>query len=114
MASTLQFDQVINTSTINTVGDIIDQETVILQREIVLGKPLSLKDPYQLPSAKEYQSLQAPQGFSDIDDVDTFVKFKLQEYEEHNFQDDKLWELFKEDFNSFTEQIFKSCNQTWT
>ena len=51
---------------------------------------------------------------SDIDDIDAFVKFKLWEYKEHNFQDNELWELFKEDFNSFTEQIFKSCNQTWT
>ena len=42
---------------------ITDQETVILRRETVLGKPFSLKDPYRLPSAKEYQSLQAPQGF---------------------------------------------------
>jgi len=37
----------------------------------------------------------------------------LEEYEEIDLKNDDLWEQFKEDFESFTEDIFKSANQTF-
>jgi hypothetical protein len=36
----------------------------------------------------------------------------LEEYEEVDLKNDDLWEQFKEDFESFTEDTFKSANQT--
>ena len=40
------------------------------------------------------------------------MKFKTLEYEVYDFKDDDLWEAYKDDFQSFTLQTFKDCNQT--
>ncbi len=48
---------------------------------------------------------------TDPQSVAEYIKTKQAEYEEHDFIDSDLWELFKEDFTDFTEQIFKDCNQ---
>ena len=44
-------------------------------------------------------------------DINKFVKFKILEYEAYDFKDNKMWEVYKEDFQDFTVQIFKDCNQ---
>ena len=46
-----------------------------------------------------------------IEDINDFVKFKTFKYKAYNFKDDELWEQYKEDFQHFTLQIFKDCNQ---
>jgi hypothetical protein len=46
-----------------------------------------------------------------IEEIDDFIAFKVTEYIHYDFQDDELWELYKEDFKDFTIAIFKDCNQ---
>ncbi len=36
----------------------------------------------------------------------------MEEYDEVDLRNFNLWEQFKEDFESFTEDTFKSANQT--
>ena len=45
------------------------------------------------------------------EDINEFMKFKILEYEAYDFKDDELWEAYKEDFNNFTLQTFRDCNQ---
>jgi hypothetical protein len=45
-----------------------------------------------------------------IKEIDDYIKFKTTEYGYHKFQDDELWELYKEEFKDFTIPIFKDCN----
>ena len=33
--------------------------------------------------------------------INEFMKFKILEYEAYNLKDDKLWEVYKEDFQNF-------------
>ena len=46
---------------------------------------------------------------SDIDDVCEFIQVRVKQYELGKLQDTELWETFKEDFSSFTEDHFKQC-----
>jgi hypothetical protein len=65
---------------------------------------------------QEEQSERDWTGFSaqenDVKTINEFIKFKLDEYEESGLDPFDLWEQFKEDFESFTEDDFKSANQT--
>ena len=63
----------------------------------------------QQQSVRDWTAFSAPEN--DIETIDDFIKFKLEEYEEVGLMNDDLWETFKEDFDSFTETIFKSANQ---
>jgi len=47
----------------------------------------------------------------DITDINNFIQFKTLKYKIYDFKDSKLWEVYKKNFQSFTAQIFKNCNQ---
>jgi hypothetical protein len=47
----------------------------------------------------------------DINEINNFVKYKAQEYDNYDWQDKDLWEAYRDDFKSFTLQTFKDCNQ---
>ena len=46
-----------------------------------------------------------------IADINDFIQFKILEYEVYDFKDSEMWEIYKEDFQNFTVEIFKDCNQ---
>ena len=46
-----------------------------------------------------------------ITDINDFIQFKILEYEAYDFKDSEMWEVYKEDFQNFTAEIFKDCNQ---
>ena len=46
-----------------------------------------------------------------IININDFIKFKILKYKAYNFKDDQLQEAYKEDFNNFTLQTFRDCNQ---
>ena len=45
-----------------------------------------------------------------IKDINDFMKFKILKYKTYNLKDNELWEVYKEDFQNFTLQIFKDYN----
>jgi hypothetical protein len=45
------------------------------------------------------------------EEINEFVKFKLLEYGDCRLVDDDLWEVYQDDFKTFTTQTFKECNQ---
>ena len=69
-----------------------------------------------MPPQQKQQLEQDWTGFSapenDIETINEFIKYKLEEYDELGFRNFDLWEQFQEDFESFTEDTFKSANQT--
>ena len=42
--------------------------------------------------------------------AEEYIELKQQEYQKYNWKDEDLWEQFKVDFESFTEEILKTCN----
>ena len=48
-----------------------------------------------------------------IKDIDDFMQFKTLEYKVYNFKDNELQEAYKDNFQNFTLQIFKNCNQIY-
>jgi len=61
-------------------------------------------------SERDWTAFPAPG--KDVATINEFIKFKMKEYEEAGFKDVYLWEEFIDDFESFTEDTFKSANQT--
>ena len=45
-----------------------------------------------------------------IENINKFVKFKILKYKAYNFKDNKLQEVYKEDFNNFIIQVFRDYN----
>jgi hypothetical protein len=48
----------------------------------------------------------------DTDEINAFIDWKLTEYNKDKWRDDNMWEVYLEDFNTFTVDIFKACQQT--
>ena len=70
-----------------------------------------------MPTQQEQQSERDWTAFSalenDTETTNDFIKYKLEEYDEIGFRNFDLWDQFKDDFESFTEDTFKSANQTF-
>ena len=47
----------------------------------------------------------------DKQEINEFIKYKLLEYKTYNLRDNDLWEVYCDDFNTFTTQTFRECNQ---
>ena len=45
-------------------------------------------------------------------DITEFVTYKLEEYNIYNYKDVALWEAFTNDFQTFSVNSFKTCNQS--
>ena len=50
---------------------------------------------------KQDKSIDLQSDKTTIEDINKFVKFKILEYKVYNFKDNKLQEVYKEDFNDF-------------
>jgi hypothetical protein len=48
----------------------------------------------------------------DKEEINEFIQYKHLEYEAYKMMDDDLWEVYRDDFSTFTTQTFKDCNQT--
>jgi hypothetical protein len=48
----------------------------------------------------------------DTDEINAFIDWKLTEYNKDKWRDDNMWEVYLEDFNTFTVDTFKACQQT--
>jgi hypothetical protein len=48
----------------------------------------------------------------DNDKLDAFIDWKLTEYNKDKWRDNNMWEIYLEDFNTFTADTFKACQQT--
>ena len=46
-----------------------------------------------------------------VEDITSYIKFKMNKYTKYNFKDKSLWELYQEDFNNFEVQTFKDANR---
>jgi translation elongation factor EF-1beta len=44
------------------------------------------------------------------EEISEFIQYKIIKYGFHNITDDDLWELYREDFSTFTTEAFKNCN----
>jgi hypothetical protein len=60
-------------------------------------------------SERDWTGFSAPEN--DIKTINEFIKYKLEEYDEIGFRNFDLWDQFKDDFESFTEDTFKSASQ---
>jgi len=69
----------------------------------------SQQDPDQ-QSERDWTGFSAQEN--DIKTINDFIKHKLEEYDELGFRNYDLWEQFKDDFESFTDDTFKSANVT--
>ena len=57
------------------------------------------------------EGIDAQSDNIDKKEIKEFIDFKLLEYETYKLKDDDLWETYREDFNTFTTQTFRDCNQ---
>ena len=46
------------------------------------------------------------------EDITNYINFKINKYTKYNFKDKNLQEIYQEDFNNFTVQIFKDANKS--
>ena len=58
--------------------------------------------------------LDAQHDNTDLKDLTDYIVYKIEEYSSFNFRDDTLWEAFKDDFEIYTVDSFKDCNQNVT
>lgn len=47
----------------------------------------------------------------DLNEINEFIKIKILEHADYDFQDEELLEVYKGDFQSFTSKTFRNCNQ---
>ena len=58
------------------------------------------------------EELNAQSEDIDKGEISEFIQYKIMEYGFYNMTDDDLWELYHEDFSTFTLEVFKNCNRT--
>ena len=62
---------------------------------------LDIRVQVNIGQKKQGKGINLQSNKTTIEDINEFIKFKILEYEAYNFKDDKLQEVYKEDFNNF-------------
>ena len=62
---------------------------------------LNIKVQVNTGQKKQDKSIDLQSDKTTTEDINEFIKFKILEYEAYDFKNNKLWEVYKEDFNNF-------------
>ena len=63
---------------------------------------LDIRAQVNIGQKKQGKGINLQSNKTTTEDINEFIKFKILEYKAYNFKDNKLQEVYKEDFNNFT------------